>query len=42
MMGSIAGEAAERENAQDEKGLLEFCRTPQTRSKIIEYSDIAS
>lgn len=41
-MGSIAGEVAERKNAQDEKGLLEFCRTPRTRSEIIEYLDIAS
>lgn len=26
----------------DEKGLLEFCRTPRTRSEIIEFLDIAS
>ena len=41
-MGSAVGELAERKNAQDEKGLLEFCRTPRTRSEIIEYLDIAS
>ena len=39
---SNAGVAAEKENVQDEKGLLEFCRTPRTRSEIIEYLDIAS
>lgn len=39
---STADEAAEKENVQDEKGLLEFCRTPRTRSEIIEYLDIAS
>ena len=26
----------------DEKGLLEFCRTPRTRSEIIEFLEIAS
>jgi len=41
-MGSVAGETVERKNVQDEKGLLEFCRTPRTRSEIIEYLDIAS
>lgn len=41
-IGSVAGEATERKNTQDEKGLLEFCRIPRTRSEIIEYLDIAS
>ena len=41
-MENDTGEIAERKNAQDEKGLLEFCRTPRTRSEIIEYLDIAS
>lgn len=41
-MESVAGESAERKSVQDEKGLLEFCRTPRTRSEIIEYLDIAS
>ena len=26
----------------DEKGLMAFCRTPRTRSEIIEFLDIAS
>lgn len=42
VMGGVAGKATERKNAQDEKGLLEFCRIPRTRSEIIEYLDIAS
>ena len=41
-MENDTGEIAERKNAQDEKGLLECCRTPRTRSEIIEYLDIAS
>ena len=41
-MENDTGEIAERKNAQDEKGLLEFCRTPRTRSESIEYLDIAS
>ena len=41
-MENDTGEIAERKNVQDEKGLLEFCRTPRTRSEIIEYLDIAS
>jgi ATP-dependent DNA helicase RecG len=39
---SAVSEAVERKDVQDEKGLLEFCRTPRTRSEIIEYLDIAS
>ena len=40
-MGSIAGEAAGKKNAQDENGLLEFCRTPRTRSEIIEREPVS-
>ncbi len=29
-------------NILDEKGLLEFCRTPRTRAEIIEFLEIAS
>lgn len=39
---SIADDFAERKHAQDEKGLLEFCRTPRSRGEIIAYLDIAS
>lgn len=39
---SAVGEGAERKNILEGKGLLEFCRTPRTRSEIIEYLDIAS
>ena len=38
----IVDESAKRELGLDTKGLLEFCRTPRTRSEIIEYLDIAS
>lgn len=31
-----------RQDEADEKGLLEFCRTPRTRSEIIEFLEIAS
>jgi ATP-dependent DNA helicase RecG len=41
-MESAVNEAIERKNTQDEKGLLGFCRTPRTRSEIIEYLGIAS
>jgi ATP-dependent DNA helicase RecG len=41
-MESAVSETVERKNVQDEKGLLEFCRTPRTRGEIIEYLDIAS
>ena len=38
----IVDESAKRGLGLDTKGLLEFCRTPRTRSEIVEYLDIAS
>ena len=37
-----SNEVTEKRNVQDKKGLLEFCRTPRTRSEIIDYLGIAS
>ena len=41
--GTVAGEKYEATaNVRDEKGLLEFCRTPRSRAEIIEYLAIPS
>lgn len=36
------GNAIAGTNFKDEKGLMEFCRTPRTRAEIIRYLEIAS